>query len=263
MAPVAEHRLFACVLGSGDVTVLLDSGMREDSRAWSTVTTELAAIARVVTYDRAGLGQSDTGPAPRTVTAMAEDMKALLDAVAPDGPLVLVGHSAGGWRVRRFAELYPDRVRGLLLLDAPHEDFEAFRLSTLDEAERAERAAALAASRSALARGHQLEYEGLEDVGEELTDELPTVPLIVVSAGQHAWVPEDRAEAHERGWMRLQRALAALSPDGRLVVAADAGHGIQRDDPQLVVDLVTELVQGATMDPGRGVRMIHPDPGSP
>ena len=240
------HRLHACQYGLDNaITVLLDSGAREDSRAWAPVIDELQTFAHVIAYDRAGLGQSDPGPEPRTVSRMAEEMRALVDELAPTGRIILVGHSAGGWRVRRFAELYPDRVAGLLLLDSPHEDFEAFRLSTLTERERAERQRSLAASRMDLPRGVQLEYEGMADVGTELNGHLPDVPLVVVSAGVHGWVPEDRAEVHEEGWRRLQRELAGTSTGGRYVLAESSGHSVQRDNPALVVELIRGIAERA------------------
>ncbi len=246
LVSVTSHRLYACEHGSGPVTVVLDSGMREDSRAWDPVVDQLAAFSRVVTYDRAGTGRSDSGPEPRSVTVMARELASLLDALGVGGPLVLVGHSAGGWRVRRFAQLYPERVAGMLLLDSPHEDFEAFRMSTLDERARAERTRDLTESRAHLPSGVRLEYEGLQDVGAGLRGPLPEVPLVVVSAGRHAWAPEFLAEVHEEGWRGLQRELAQLSPRGRYVLAEEAGHAVQRDDPELVVDLVRGLVNGAS-----------------
>ncbi len=251
LVDLGTHRLYACEYGVGPVTIVLDSGMREDSRAWGSVVHDLASFARVITYDRAGLGQSDPGPEPRTATVMASELRELLERMRATGDLILVGHSAGGWRVRKLAEMIPDRVAGVLLLDSPHEDFESFRLSTLDERARAERARDLAASRADLPRGVRLEYEGLENVAGELEGSFPDVPLVVVSAGEHAWVPPALSETHESGWLRMQRRLAELSPRGRLLVAEGAGHGIQRDDPALVVRLIRELVDSTPVIMGQ------------
>jgi pimeloyl-ACP methyl ester carboxylesterase len=53
--------------------------------------------------------------------AIVEDMHALIHASKLDTPLVLVGHSLGGFNVKLYAALYPEDVAGLVLVD-PAED---------------------------------------------------------------------------------------------------------------------------------------------
>jgi pimeloyl-ACP methyl ester carboxylesterase len=43
-------------------------------------------------------------------------------------------------------------------------------------------------------------------------------------------------------WAEAQRRQAALSTDGRLIVAAGSGHYIQWDQPRLVIDAVRQLI---------------------
>jgi pimeloyl-ACP methyl ester carboxylesterase len=69
-------------------------------------------------YDRGGTGWSDPAPLPRSAAEVARE----LDRVAGPGPHVLVGHSLGAVYARRFAQIYPDKVAGMLLLDPGHED---------------------------------------------------------------------------------------------------------------------------------------------
>ena len=103
-------------------TVVLEGGAMAPGLAWEPVQRRVAAFARVVSYDRAGLGWSDPSRRPRTAPEMADELRALLDAGEVPGPYVLVGHSLGGTIVRVFAAAYPERVAGLVLLDASHED---------------------------------------------------------------------------------------------------------------------------------------------
>jgi pimeloyl-ACP methyl ester carboxylesterase len=60
------------------------------------VQSAVATFTRVFSYDRAGLGQSDPAPTPRTVQAMVDDLHALLSAAAIAPPYLLVGHSMSG-----------------------------------------------------------------------------------------------------------------------------------------------------------------------
>jgi pimeloyl-ACP methyl ester carboxylesterase len=65
---------------------------------------------RMVFYDQRGHGQSDEAdPETYTVTQLGQDMEAVLQAVAPRGVIVLVGHSMGGMTVLSHARQFPDR----------------------------------------------------------------------------------------------------------------------------------------------------------
>jgi pimeloyl-ACP methyl ester carboxylesterase len=84
-----------------------------------------AELSTSVVYDRAGTGWSDPAPLPRTARDVAEELRKVLRAASLPGPYLLVGHSLGGLYARRFAQLFPTEVAGLLLLDPAHEDYSA------------------------------------------------------------------------------------------------------------------------------------------
>jgi pimeloyl-ACP methyl ester carboxylesterase len=102
------------------VTVLLAHGWTLDARTWRPVADRVAGSARVVRYDHRGHGGSDAAP-PDTMTLdqLADDLADVITAVAPDGPLVLAGHSMGGMTIMALAERHPplvNRIRGLALV---------------------------------------------------------------------------------------------------------------------------------------------------
>jgi pimeloyl-ACP methyl ester carboxylesterase len=80
------------------------------------------ATGGTVLYDRGGTGWSDPVGLPRSAAEVAGELHALLRAAGVPGPYVLAGHSIGAVYARRFAQLFPADVRGLLLLDPGHED---------------------------------------------------------------------------------------------------------------------------------------------
>lgn len=108
-------------MGSGERTVLFDAGGSDWSVIWALVQPEVARHARACAYDRAGLGYSDAGRGPRSPIAIVEDMHALIKAGGLKRPLVLVGHSLGGFNVKLYAALYPDDVAALILVDPSEE----------------------------------------------------------------------------------------------------------------------------------------------
>jgi pimeloyl-ACP methyl ester carboxylesterase len=124
LVDVGGNRLHLVVTGEdhGGPTVILDGGMVSFSSNWAWVQPELAKVARVVAYDRAGLGWSDPGPKPRDAERSAKELHTALEGIGSAGPYVLAGHSYGGLAVRAFAALYPQDVAGMVLVDGSHPD---------------------------------------------------------------------------------------------------------------------------------------------
>ena len=108
-------------IGSGSATVLFDSGLSDWSSIWALVQPRVAARIRACSYDRAGMGYSDPADGPRTPVAIVEDMHNLVHRAGLTTPLVLVGHSLGGFNAKLYAVLYPADVAGVVLVD-PAED---------------------------------------------------------------------------------------------------------------------------------------------
>lgn len=117
------RRMNLTCMGEGSPVVLLEAGLGPSR--WGFVQPKMARITRSCSYDRAGMGFSDVGPRPRDAVAVAADLHALLTAAGLKGPYVLVGHSLGGFFVRLFADLYPEQVAGMVLIDPSAEDSKA------------------------------------------------------------------------------------------------------------------------------------------
>lgn len=98
-------------------TVILEAGLCATSLNWRPLQQNLSRFARVVAYDRAGLGWSDAARQPRTPTQLTLELRDMLQTAEIAGPYILVGHSFGCFIIQRFAQLFPDEVAGVVLLD--------------------------------------------------------------------------------------------------------------------------------------------------
>ncbi|MFI6999509.1 alpha/beta fold hydrolase [Nocardia sp. NPDC050175] len=109
---------------NADLTVVLLHGHCLRTESWTDVRDALLreyADARVVCYDHRGHG--DSAAASRqtyNLEQLGHDLRDVLDAVAPTGPVVLVGHSMGGMAVLTYVSQRPyeigTRIVGVALI---------------------------------------------------------------------------------------------------------------------------------------------------
>ncbi|WP_333768456.1 alpha/beta fold hydrolase [Streptomyces sp. IBSBF 2435] len=98
------------------VTVVFCHGYCLNQDSWHFQRAALRGTVRAVYWDQRSHGRSERGRdqmagGPATIDQLGRDLRAVLDAAVPEGPVVLVGHSMGGMTVMAFAEQFPDYVR--------------------------------------------------------------------------------------------------------------------------------------------------------
>ena len=255
LVDVGGHRLAVACSGAGAPTVVLETGLGAPSEAWAPVQREVARFARVCRFDRAGRGQSDPAPTPRTCADMVADLRALLRCAGVPGPYVLVGNSLGGMNARLYAHRHPDEVAGLVLVDGSHQD----QFARIGEALPAPEPGAPDAHEGFHRfwagggwRDPANNPEGVDFVasGEQLRaiGSLGDLPMAVLVSGvfllEAPIGPEAGPRLHEI-WQGLQRDLAGLSTGSAYRVVETSGHFIQRDRPDVVAEAVREVVEAA------------------
>ncbi|HEY8740065.1 MAG TPA: alpha/beta fold hydrolase, partial [Candidatus Dormibacteraeota bacterium] len=101
--------------GSGPVMVLVH-GIASSHLNWMGIGTELAQRARVYAVDLPGYGFSPRASEPATVETSQTYLDRFIDAVSPQVPVVLFGHSMGGLVSLMEAAAHPHKVARLVLM---------------------------------------------------------------------------------------------------------------------------------------------------
>lgn len=115
------------VTGEGPDLVLVQ-GVGVPGSGWGPQQESLSRHFRVVTIDNRGIGQSTRGQEPLTIDVMADDIRAVLDALEVR-QAHFGGHSMGGLLATHFALAHPDRVRSLMLLCSLFRGSDAARVT--------------------------------------------------------------------------------------------------------------------------------------
>ena len=126
---VGRRRLHLVCIGSGSPVVLFEMSGFSNSTSFGIARTAIAGYTRVCTYDRMGIGWSDPGPSRISAGMLVDDLHHLLDAISEREPIIIVAASIGGLTAELFARRHPERVAGLVFLDAANSEALA-RLSS-------------------------------------------------------------------------------------------------------------------------------------
>lgn len=127
---VGDNRLHVHIGGAtGPLpTVVLEAGGGSTIQTWNGIEQALAAHTQVLSYERAGIGESSGPVNSVSAAAVAQRLESLMKAAGIRTPVIVAGHSLGGLYMRYFAATRPDLVAGLVLLDATPEDLPFRRI---------------------------------------------------------------------------------------------------------------------------------------
>src|SRR5713101_6879382 len=241
---IGDHALQLRILGRGQPLVILESGLGDPMQPWESVQSKVAQFTRVLRYDRAGLGQSDAGPKPRTALQIARELHQALETAHLGPPYILVAHSAGGFYIRVFAKTYPAEIAGMVFVDTTPEGFFDQLAAIQSPEERDAFAQQIQRYLGQASAGRKAEWEALPQVEREdrAAWPLPHVPVTLMTGMKDE--PDKCAQAKQL-WLKMQDEWLKRIPDAKHIVTQNSGHYVQLDEPQLVVNAIEEVFRTA------------------
>jgi pimeloyl-ACP methyl ester carboxylesterase len=252
LVDVGGHRLHIRSFGTGSPAVVIEPGIGEIGLVWQGVIDALSDHTMAVLYSRAGYGQSDPGPMPRSADRVVRELSALLTATPVDPPVIVVGHSLGALYALLYASEHRNQVDGLVLLDPPPLGFiKGDRFPDLLEMAEEMTAAFRQDAQNERADGNERQAMYLESVASEheqmfesgwswmaSVQSLDDMPLVVIASGVFNPQFGTSAAKFQHYWRDSSEELSRLSTRGRFVFVADSTHDIPGDAPGEVVDAV-------------------------
>ena len=251
------------VQGEGKPLLLLHSGST-DLDTWEEMIPDLAKYFTVYRMDLRGFGLTSRSAEPRlSIEVWTDDLRAFMDRLGVS-EAALVGWSLGGAIILKFAALYPERVRELILLGSlsplANSDFAGWRLRarlasdgvtvqemveqtfestkmTLSPHTREKNPAAVEKVRQTLLRNQPLTYIELVDAMKEIPSLKPALdviraPTLILVGDSDIGTPISSAED-------LNKAL----PSSFLKIIPDCGHCYPYEQPAATSKAIVEFIR--------------------
>lgn len=231
------HSLRMLISGHGSPAVVFETGGSPGSggplESWERVQPAVSRFTTTVSYDRAGIGWSAPGPKPRDARQVARELHTALHNAHVSPPYVLAGHSFGGVMIRVFADMYPDEVGGMVLVDPTQEEFIAWSQARDPEPERQDE-----------------EWKDIKaSLSEARESRVPQKIPVVLITGMKLEMPPDATEkqiekmkANKSAWLKFHEQWLETIPGSRHIVTESSGHFVPFEEPQLVVNAIQQVV---------------------
>ncbi len=254
----------------GQPVVVFESGLGTPMDNWDKVLTGVSALAPLVTYDRPGIGESESDNEMPTLKNVSDKLIKILNHLGIAPPYILIGHSLGGAYVHGFAVYYPNLLAGLVIIDPA--DFTETKLNkrkpyldigltneqvdTLfkkwEKEDEENKIKPTNKPKSIIEEDVVLTHLRETDFKEITDSKFPNIPVHILTGGRYDTPPSFRIK--ELNDSLLFRAKLKNRVDrwtdvvqsvdkGMLFYSGDAGHFVQWDYPELLISSIRIVLQ--------------------
>lgn len=222
---------------------------------WSKNIEQLKNDFSICLYDRAGLGKSEKGTVPFTVNDMANRLNKLLTAAKIKAPYYFAGGSYASYIITAYNNLYPDEVKGAVLIDPPVLGY-FYTMGTRWPKN-------FKTDNEALQGYYQFEQSVHDPMFKRVPENVDHIesfkilskaenfgskPIITLRAKQSSgrydppFVPDEIASSMDKLNASAEGYFSRLSSNSRIIYSKSDRHNLHIADPDLVVNSILSLI---------------------
>lgn len=234
--------------GIGGNVVVFDAGFGTKHSVWQHVIDLLPMNIRTIAYTRAELTATPDLAKARTVEEHLSDLRALLTALAIDEPILYVTHSYSGMIAARYAEHYPDEIKGMVMVEPATFAQRKHFMQVDAEGVKKEDEMILGHMPAHLAAQYALIIEQMDKASASVKAMPATIPTAVFSAGNPSEQPFSITETKEGKpvWLALHKELVEGSEHQKQYIVDTDSHNIHKRNPEIIASQIIKMATQTT-----------------
>ena len=244
---------YVLVQGTGNPTVVFITGKGRPQTDFKKVYHKIQKEVQIFSYDRASTGQSQALNNDRTVDTMAYELNELLLKEKIKPPFILVGHSLGTYIMRCFVNMYPTRVSGLVFVEPAHEYEYQYGLALRTDSDKIVFKDQFKSFLKVTGKTKGNHIESLKcfdfdslgfSTNQRIVKKLKlptTIPMTVILSTVPD-VENDYISKEIDYKINYFTKWQTLNFQTKIMVTSKSGYFIQKEEPDLVIDAITEMI---------------------
>lgn len=105
------------IVGREPIKFVVEMGLGACVEEWNSLAENLRERGGVLLYERAGIGRSMPSGAKRSPKRIARELHELLNHINHEKKMILIAHSQGALYAQQYIRMYPEEIKGVILLD--------------------------------------------------------------------------------------------------------------------------------------------------
>ncbi len=238
---INDAKLFVNIEGKGSPSIIFISGSGEDHSTWENVQSIIAKNNTTLSYDRSGLGKSDSSTYAKDADGRSQELNSLLTELNLDTKYILVGHSLGCQIAKVYAHKFPSKVGGILFIDPGFNEDSLKALLTKDDWDNREKMILKYTPPMNLTQKEEKNFVNKSCVEADSSFPLPQIPIILLTATKYnpsfpgAEKELEVKKKYHENWLKQ-------IPNAEHKFVNTSRHYIQNEDPETVIEAIRDLI---------------------